>query len=72
MVKVLTNMSERIATAAATVRDARTSYDLALAARDDLIRDAVDSGELSQRAIAAAAGFTGPQAVARILAKPTD
>lgn len=72
MPKVLTSMGERIAAAAATVRDAKASYDLALASRDDLIRDAVDSGELSQRAIASAAGFTGPQAVARILAKPTD
>ena len=72
MPKVLTSMTQRIKAAAAAVRDDEAALQLSRATRDDLIRDAVDSGELSTRAAAAAAGFVGPSAVARILAKPDD
>lgn len=70
--KVLTSMAEQITAAARVAEDAKGSLDLALKQRDALIVEAIDSGELSQRAAARAAGFTGPSAIARILAKPHD
>lgn len=72
MGKVVTSMAERIGVAADLVRDRKAALDLAVEQRDDLIVDAIDSGELSQRAAAAAAKFVGPSAIARILAKPRD
>lgn len=72
MGKVLTSMSERIGVSADLVRERKKAYDLAVEERDDLIVEAIDSGELSQRAAAKAAKFEGSSAIARILAKPRD
>lgn len=64
-------MPERLAAAAAAVRDADDALKLARQQRDELVREAVDGGELSQRAVAAAAGITVPR-VSAILADPGD
>lgn len=68
---VHTPMPERLAAAAVAVADGVASLDLARKQRDQLVREAVDSGELSQRAVAAAAGITVPR-VSAILATPDD
>lgn len=72
MPEVLTAMPTRIEAAAADVADTGKAHQLALETRDRLIRQAVDSGEMSQRAVARAAGFKGVAGVCRILAKPTE
>lgn len=69
--EVLTNYPDRLAAAARDVADTAAAARLAITLRDGLIRQAVDSGELSQRAVAAAAGVTVGN-VGRILAKPHD
>jgi hypothetical protein len=69
--KVLTTMPERLAAAAVAVADGVTALQLARDQRDQLIRQAVNSGELSQRAVATAAGVTVPR-VSAILGTPDD
>ncbi len=69
--RVLTTMPERLQAAAREVEDGVTALQLARATRDQLVREAVESGELSQRTIATHAGITGPRIIA-ILAKPDD
>jgi hypothetical protein len=68
MPEVLVDLPTRIATAAATVRDAATSHRLAVQTRDELIVQAVDEG-VPQRAIAAAAGFKSAAHITTILGK---
>lgn len=67
---VATSMPERLKAAAAAVADTRTAHSLAVDQRDELVREAIDSGELSQRAVAKLLGFAGVAGVCRILAKP--
>jgi hypothetical protein len=68
---ILTPMPERLAAAAREVSDAAESLKLAYQQRDELVRESVDGGHLSQRATATAAGITVPR-VSAILAKPDD
>lgn len=55
MPEVLTDLPARITAAAASVRDARDAYDLALEQRDGLIVEAIDDG-MSQLKVAELAG----------------
>ncbi|MFP5372383.1 MAG: hypothetical protein ACLGI3_16770 [Actinomycetes bacterium] len=64
-------MPERLQAAAAAVRDADAALKLARRQRDELVRESVDDGHLSQRATAAAAGITVPR-VSAILAADVD
>lgn len=66
--EVVTPMPERLAEAARAVADAVAALDLAREQRDELVVEAVDSGAMSQRAVAAAAGITVPR-VSAILGK---
>jgi hypothetical protein len=67
--QVLTPTPERLAAAARAVTDAVDALKLAREARDELVCDAVDAGELSQRAVAAAAGITVPRVNAILAAQ---
>jgi predicted XRE-type DNA-binding protein len=69
--EVVTPMPQRLAAAAAAVDDAAVALQLARKQRDQLVRLAVDSGELSQRATATAAGITVPR-VSAILGTRDD
>lgn len=69
--QVVTPMPERLAAAAAAVSDAADALKLARKQRDQLVRLAVEGGELSQRATAAAAGITVPR-VSAILGTVDD
>lgn len=68
---VVTPMPERLAAARREVDDAVASLALARKTRNQLVVEAVDSGELSQRAVAAAAGITVPR-VSAILGQSDD
>jgi hypothetical protein len=68
---VSTPMPERLAAAAVEVTDAADALALARRLRNQLVREAVESGELSQRATAAAAGITVPR-VSAILGTVDD
>lgn len=70
--EVLTPMPERLAKAGATVSDAADALTLARRQRDQLVREAVDSGELSQRAVAAAVGITVPRVSAILGTRDED
>jgi hypothetical protein len=64
-------MPERLQAAGQAVREADEAAKLARKLRDQLVREAVDDGHLSQRATAAAAGITVPR-VSAILAADVD
>ena len=68
---VLTPMPERLAAAALAVDDAAVALQLVRRQRNQLVREAVESGELSQRAVAVAAGITVPR-VSAILGTVDD
>lgn len=68
---ITTPMPERLAAAAAAVSDAQDALALARTQRDQLVRQAVDEGHLSQHATARACGISVPR-VSAILAADVD
>lgn len=69
-IEVLQPMPVRLAAAAVEVADADAALRDARRRRDRLVREAVDEG-MSQRAVGAAAGLTGPR-VSAILGTVDD
>jgi predicted XRE-type DNA-binding protein len=69
--QVLTTYRERLEKAGAEVKEREDALRLSRRHRDQLVREAVDSGELSQREAGKAAGVTGPR-VSAILSDPGD
>lgn len=68
---VLEDLTPRLQAAAAAVADARGALTLRVAALKSLIRDAVEEG-MSQKQIAAAAGYRSPARITQILAEGDD
>jgi predicted XRE-type DNA-binding protein len=65
-------MPERLAAVAVAVADAADALKLARKQRDQLVRESVDDGHLSQRATATAAGITVPRVSAILAAQDDD
>jgi predicted XRE-type DNA-binding protein len=69
--EVAQNLPARLKAAAADVGDTRKAYELSLAARDELIVEAIDVEGMSQKAVADLAGVAKGR-ISAILAKPDD